>query len=398
MHTSTSKVNWLLFIGILLIAANLRAPITSVGVVLPTIQETLHLSHTEASIIAIIPLLAFAIISLFVARISHRYGMAHVLLAALLCILFGVSLRSITNSPSLYIGTLLIGVGIAFGNVLAPGVIKSKFPYHIGIMTAWYTVVMNIFGALSSYSAAPLLQHFNYNIALGAIGVVTLIAVIVWLPQLKHRDTQQQTTLANNVNVWKSPLSWRITLLMGGQSLIFYSLINWLPEFLLTYDIPVQRAGLYLSVLQLVIIPFTFVIPLYAVRLQSQVGLTAFAGALFTIGVLILMIFPQWAFASIIIIGVACGFAFGLVNTFFSLRAESGLTAAKLAGMSQAVGYLFACIGPLMFGLLHDLTHTWTWSLAILCVTAIAMMFIAAGAGRQTTIEATLGMSNNRTE
>lgn len=394
MNTSSSKVNWLLFAGVLLIAANLRAPITSVGVVLPTIQETLHLSHTEVSIIAIIPLLAFAVISLIVARISHRYGMARVLFVALLLIFVGVSLRSITNSTLLYVGTLLIGVGIAFGNVLAPGVIKSKFPYRIGIMTAWYTVVMNIFGALSSYSAAPLLHHFNYNIALGAIGVVTVIAIIVWVPQLRSHDTHAQATQTSHVNVWKSPLSWRITLLMGGQSLIFYSLINWLPEFLLTYDISVERAGLYLSILQLVIIPFTFVIPIYAVRLQSQVGLTAFAGALFTTGVLILMIFPQWAFISIIVIGIACGFAFGLVNTFFSLRAENGLTAAKLAGMSQAVGYLFACIGPLMFGLLHDLTGTWTWSLAILLVTAIAMMFIAAGAGRQTTIEATLGLSD----
>ncbi|MBA8772997.1 CynX/NimT family MFS transporter [Staphylococcus coagulans] len=390
MEQQTNRINWLLFIGIMLIAANLRAPITSVGVVLPTIKDTLNLTNTEVSFISIIPLLAFAIISSLVAKVSHRFGMERSLFFAMALIFIGVVIRSVTNVSLLYIGTILIGVGIAFGNVLAPGMIKSKFPMRIGIMTAYYTVVMNIFGALSSYGAAPLLKSFNYNIALGLIGVVTLIALIVWTFQLRNHEQQVTVDTTDAVNVWKSPLAWQITLLMGGQSLIFYSLINWLPEFLLSYDIPVTYAGLYLSILQLAIIPLTFVTPLYATKLRSQVIPTAFTGALFTIGILILMFSPHLALISLIIIGIALGIAFGLVNTFFSLRTESGLTAAKLAGMSQAVGYLFACIGPLFFGILHDVTGHWVSSLLILLLTAIAVMIIGARAGRNTTIEASL--------
>ncbi len=390
MEQQTNRINWLLFIGIMLIAANLRAPITSVGVVLPTIKDTLNLTNTEVSFISIIPLLAFAIISSLVAKVSHRFGMERSLFFAIALIFIGVIIRSVTNVSLLYIGTILIGVGIAFGNVLAPGMIKSKFPMRIGIMTAYYTVVMNIFGALSSYGAAPLLKSFNYNIALGLIGVVTLIALIVWTFQLRNHEQQVTVDTTDAVNVWKSPLAWQITLLMGGQSLIFYSLINWLPEFLLSYEIPVTYAGLYLSILQLAIIPLTFVTPLYATKLRSQVIPTAFTGALFTIGILILMFSPHLALLSLIIIGIALGIAFGLVNTFFSLRTESGLTAAKLAGMSQAVGYLFACIGPLFFGILHDVTGHWVFSLLILLLTAIAVMIIGARAGRNTTIEASL--------
>ncbi|PNZ12088.1 MFS transporter [Staphylococcus coagulans] len=390
MEQQTNRINWLLFIGIMLIAANLRAPITSVGVVLPTIKDTLNLTNTEVSFISIIPLLAFAIISSLVAKVSHRFGMERSLFFAIALIFIGVIMRSVTNVSLLYIGTILIGVGIAFGNVLAPGMIKSKFPMRIGIMTAYYTVVMNIFGALSSYGAAPLLKSFNYNIALGLIGVVTLIALIVWTFQLRNHEQQVTVDTTDAVNVWKSPLAWQITLLMGGQSLIFYSLINWLPEFLLSYEIPVTYAGLYLSILQLAIIPLTFVTPLYATKLRSQVIPTAFTGALFTIGILILMFSPHLALISLIIIGIALGIAFGLVNTFFSLRTESGLTAAKLAGMSQAVGYLFACIGPLFFGILHDVTGHWVFSLLILLLTAIAVMIIGARAGRNTTIEASL--------
>ncbi|UXS37187.1 MFS transporter [Staphylococcus delphini] len=386
MEQQSNRINWLLFIGIMLIAANLRAPITSVGVVLPAIKDTLNLSNTAVSFISIIPLLAFAIISSLVAKVSHRFGMARSLFIALLLILFGVILRSITEVSLLYIGTILIGVGIAFGNVLAPGMIKSKFPYRIGIMTGYYTVVMNIFGALSSYGAAPLLKNYNYNVTLGSIGIVSFIAVLVWTFQLRHHAAQKQVDLSDAVNVWKSPLAWQITLLMGGQSLIFYSLINWLPEFLLSYDIP-SRAGLYLSILQIAIIPFTFVTPIYAARLKNQVLPIAFTGVLFTVAILILMFAPRMALLSLILIGIALGIAFGLVNKLFSLRTESGLTAAKLAGMSQAVGYLFACIGPLFFGILHDWTGQWIVSLSVLLVTGLAIMTIGSRSGRNTLLK-----------
>ena len=142
----------------------------------------------------------------------------------------------------LYVGTILIGVGIAFGNVLTPGIIKMNFPLRIGIMTGYYTVVMNIFGSVSSYVTAPLVKHFNYD---RAISIVTFIGIITWSFQLNKHDTVNSSQTTTNINVWKSPLSWQITLLMGGQSMIFYSLINWLPEFLLSHGTPINEAGMY---------------------------------------------------------------------------------------------------------------------------------------------------------
>src|SRR5699024_12307544 len=88
-------------------------------------------------------------------------------------------LRAITGVSWLYIGTLLIGVGIAFGNVLTPGIIKMNFPLRIGIMTGYYTVTMNIFGSVSSYVTAPLVNSFNYNFLFCLIDVVYLIGNIL---------------------------------------------------------------------------------------------------------------------------------------------------------------------------------------------------------------------------
>lgn len=385
------KQSLILFIGILLIGASLRAPITSVGIALPSIKDTLNLSNTSVSLITIIPLLSFAVISLFAAKISHKFGLERTVFGALILICVGIALRAITGVSWLYVGTILIGVGIAFGNVLTPGIIKMNFPLRIGIMTGYYTVVMNIFGSVSSYVTAPLVKHFNYNIAISLIGIVTFIGIITWSFQLNKHDTVNSSQTTTNINVWKSPLSWQITLLMGGQSMIFYSLINWLPEFLLSHGTPINEAGIYLSILQLAIIPLTFVTPIFAEKMKNQVLITFVTGLLFVLGILMLMLQPNWAFLGIILIGVASGLAFGLVNTFFGLRTENGLTAAKLSGMSQSVGYLFAAIGPLLCGILHDATNSWNMSFGILLVTSIIIMIIGSRAGRNITIEQTLG-------
>lgn len=386
-YRTTKPFNWLLFIGILLVGANLRAPITSIGVALPDIKTDLAMSNSAVSVITVVPLLAFSVISLFAARTSNKMGLEKTIFLALCLIFIGVLVRSITDISWLYIGTVLIGIGIGFGNVLAPAMIKAKFPLHIGIMTGYYTVVMNVFGGLSSYGTAPLVKAFNYNIAISVIGIITLVTIIIWSFQLKGTQETATALPRKSVNVWKSPLAWQITILMGGQSLIFYSLINWLPAYLSHSGMTINEAGAYLSIMQIAIIPFTFITPIFATKMKSQFFLTFITGICFIVGVTIMLVAPHLAIISTILIGVAGGLAFGLVNTFFSLRTEHIQTSAKLSGMAQAVGYLVAAVGPLLFGILHDMTGKWTASLSILLITAIVITLFGSQAGRKRTIE-----------
>lgn len=144
------KIGLIMLFAVLLLAANLRAPLTSVSVLLPKIEAALHLTTFQISIFAILPLLPFSFASYFAVNVSKKLVLNTTILFALSLIIIGVIIRSITNIPSLFIGMLLIGIGIAFGNVLATVFIKVSFPLHLGIVTALYTVIMNIFGAISS--------------------------------------------------------------------------------------------------------------------------------------------------------------------------------------------------------------------------------------------------------
>src|SRR5699024_7262753 len=65
------------------------------------------MSNSAVSVITVVPLIAFAIISLFAAKTSYRFGLERTIFVALWLILIGVIVRSITGVSWLYIGTIL---------------------------------------------------------------------------------------------------------------------------------------------------------------------------------------------------------------------------------------------------------------------------------------------------
>lgn len=379
----------LLLVAVLLLSANLRAPLTSVGVLLPAINDDLQLSAFATSIIAILPLLAFSFASLFAAPVSTKIGLNRTIVYALIVITVGIIFRSLGSSALLFTGILLIGIGIAFGNVLAPVFIKVSFPLQVGIVTALYTVSMNIFGALSSAVSAPIAKATNYNISLAVIGIVTIITLIIWIIVLqKDKEVEAPHPIAMTSSIWRSPLAWQITLFMGGQSVIFYSLINFLPIILKEQHIPVEVTGGYLTVLQIAIIIFTFIIPMIAANMAHQVYLGCINGLLFIAGIAGMIYGDvKYMLVYILFIGVALGISFGLVNLFFSLKTEYTHTAKQLSGMAQSIGYLFAALSVLIFGVIHDYTHNWSHSLYFLLADALLMLIVGMLAGRKHTIE-----------
>lgn len=342
------------------------------------------------------PLLAFAIASLFAAKSGNSFGLERTIFCALILICLGLLTRSIANIYFLLIGTLMIGIGNAYGNVLTPAVIKGRFPRRIGIMTGLYTVIMNLCGALSSFITAPLLSHWHYSIVINLIFIVSISTLIVWIFQINHDQLKVRGMEKFTTNVWKSKVAWRITIFIGSQSLIFYSFLNWLPEYLKAKQVSLNTSGTYLTILQLCLIPMTFIIPIIVERMKQQQWVVFSSGLLFFIGTILILIDTHIVILGVILVGIASGISFGVVNTFFSLKTESSMTAAKLSGMSQSLGYLIAAIGPLFFGLLHDLTHSWFNSFLLLLVTGIIMMIFCTPAGKPLTIEKELNFKDKQ--
>src|SRR5699024_4474078 len=383
----------LLLAGILLIASNLRAPLTSVGSLIPAIRDSLGVSNTVIGTITTLPLIAFALISPISPKLANRFGMERTILFSMVILAVGIGLRSVTGVSTLFIGTALIGVAISFGNVLLPGLIKLTFPFRIGLLTGLYAVCMNIFGALASGVSVPLsnINMLGWQGALGIWIVLTLVAIGVWMPQAKHPTSLPDYDSGEEkekVNFWKSPTAWQITVFMGVQSLMFYTLLTWSPDILITKGFSSSDGGWILSVMQFALIPKTFVMPVIAGKMKNLMLLGMLTGLLFILGVPGLLQGRTIAvFISFILWGVACGSAFSLSMMFFTLRTKDAYAASDLSGMAQSIGYLLAAIGPVLFGSLYDLSGGWNMPLFVLLVGGAIILLCGLLAGRDKVID-----------
>ncbi len=146
----------LLIVGIMLIAANLRAALTSVGPLLEQIQQQLALSATAAGLINSLPLILFAILSPLTPTLAKRIGIERTLGLALALLICGIALRSLPQDAMLWPGSILIGAAIAFANVVLPTLVKRDFPHRAAAMIAAYAAVMSLVAAIASGLAVPL--------------------------------------------------------------------------------------------------------------------------------------------------------------------------------------------------------------------------------------------------
>ncbi|MED4531868.1 MFS transporter [Metabacillus fastidiosus] len=379
----------LLIIGIILIGANLRAPLTSVGPLVASIRDSLGISNTLAGTITTIPLLAFAVLSPFAPKLAQLFSMELTLFISLISLTIGITIRSFGGVETLFIGTVLIGSSIAIGNVLLPSFIKHNFAQNIGMITGIYAVSMNLCGAIGSGISIPIssLSGLGWPGALGCWGILSLLTIFFWLPQLRNQHKSikfvQRETKIQSTNLWRSKLAWNVTLFMGFQSLIFYTMITWLPEILEQKGLNTHEAGWMLSLMQLSMLPITFIVSILAGRLKNQQLLVVVPVVLLIVGLFGILygstlLIPLW----IIMIGIGVGFAFSLAMMFFSLRTQNTNEAAELSGMAQSLGYLLAATGPVLLGWLHDITHDWTVPLLMLVLASVIVFITGISAGK----------------
>lgn len=386
---------WLIVIGIIFTAANLRAPITSVGPLVGSIRENLHISNTLAGMITTLPLLAFAFCSPFVPKLSRRLGVEYTLLISIILLTLGIAIRSLAGVAALFIGTAILGIAISICNVLLPSLIKREFPKQIGVMTGAYSVSMNLFGAIASGISVPIAVELGlgWQGALGIWGILSLSSIFLWLPHLKHRKkiaaSVNKDSVSQHVNLWRSPLAWQVTMFMGLQSMIFYVIIAWLPEILVQQGVGSDQSGWMLSIMQLALLPFTFIVPVIAGRMSGQRLLVTVSSILLFSGTLgLLYSSSKMILLWIILLGIGGGFAFSLAMMFIGLRAANFHQATELSAMSQSIGYLLAAIGPTLFGYLHDITNSWFVPLLILVSASLLLFIFGMGAGRNQHITA----------
>jgi CP family cyanate transporter-like MFS transporter len=371
------------FIGVLLIAVNLRVSFVSVGPVLANISSDLGLSGAAAGFLTGLPLIAFAVFSPVAPRFAARLGLDRALWMSLLILALGIVLRSLAMPGSIWAGTALIGLAIAFLNVLVPSLVKRDFPTRVSRVTGSYTATQAAFAAVGAAVVVPVAQTSpaGWRLALGIWVGLALIAMAVLMPWLRrHRTRIVHGTAAETSyrSPWASALGWQVTIFMGLQSIAFYVLMAWLPTIEQSRGVPASTAGLHLSVFLLISV-FASLATGSILHRGSDQRLVSFTSAALTFVTFVgLALAPELVLLWVLLGAIGCGSLIVIALSLFSLRTVNYPQAASLSGMAQSVGYGLGAAGPVIFGGLRDLSGDWVLPLlltagvmAVLAVTGL---------------------------
>ncbi len=379
---------------VILVSSNLRSPITAVGPVLTEVSEALHLDNFQGSLLTSIPLIMFAGFSVLVSRFSQKLGINRFLFYALIILSFGLFLRVFGTVSTLYIGSILIGLGICIGNVITPGYIKNNFPKHIGLMTGIFAVAMNLTAAFASGYSIKIGEWTGYGWkgSLGIwliLGLLALLVIGLELLFTKTKDLSGELPAQHsNLNLFRSSQAWNISIFMGIQSLVYYSLISWLPAVLTDYGMVGNQPGWVLFVIQFAMIPITFVGPIIAHKMSNQKSMIVFLSVVMLLSVLMFTFLQdKYIYVSAVLLGLSNGLSFSLSILFFSMRTRSSSVAIKVSGLAQSVGYLVAAFGPPIFGKLHDWDPSWRMSFYFLAICIVIMFFFGLRAATNKYVE-----------
>ncbi|MBY0530670.1 MAG: MFS transporter [Xanthobacteraceae bacterium] len=378
--------SFLLVTAIFLISMNLRPAITGVGPLLEFIRADTGLSALLAGVLTSIPLAAFALMSPWAATIGGKLGMERAIFISLIVLAAGVLLRSVPSLIALYAGSILLAAAIAVGNVLVPGLIKRDFPDKVGLMTSVYATTLATFASLSSGISVPLAQNLpgGWRAALAVWFIPAIITALILLPQLKNAAKPLAQAGDKAVqSVWRSKLGWHVTLFMGLQSMSFYTVLSWLSSILQDQGYTPLAAGWIVALFPALGIPVGLVFPLMMSRFADQRSMSVLWSVIMLAGYVGMIFLPQFTVFWVIVSGIALGFCFPIALAFFALRASNTQQAAALSGMAQSVGYGIAAVGPVLFGAMHDWTHSWIAPLWLIAVCAVLQAIAGWYAGRK---------------
>ncbi|WP_026549510.1 MFS transporter [Arthrobacter sp. Br18] len=377
----------LAFVGVLLIAVNLRVSFVSVGPLLNDISTDLGLSSAGAGLLTGLPLIAFAVFSPVAPVFAARLGLDRALWISLLLLAAGIVLRSVPLTGSVWAGTGLIGVAIAFLNVLVPSLVKRDFPSRVSQVTGCYTAAQAAAAALGAALVVPIAQlpQAGWRVALGLWAGLALIALGALLPLLLRSNGQPQGSEEErqaSLSPWKSVLGWQVTLFMGLQSVAFYVLMAWLPSIEQGQGVSEAAAGTHLSIFLLVSVVASLATGALLHLLPDQRIIALSGSVLVLLTYAGLAIAPGLMMVWVITGALGCGSLIVIALSLFSLRTTHHSQAAALSGMAQAVGYALGAAGPVLFGVLRDWSGGWTLPLAVTACSMVPLCVTAVLAGR----------------
>jgi CP family cyanate transporter-like MFS transporter len=371
----------LAFAAILLAALNLRTAVTSVTPLLDLLGQTFGFGTTMTGVLGMLPTASFALFGVTTPMVARRIGLERTALLAMGLATVGLLLRSMAGGiGSLLFGSIVALAGMGIGNVVVPPLVKRYFANRVGTVSTLYITVLQIGTMMPALLAVPLAESAGWRVSLGIWSILALAAALPWMMLARRRphpdplDTAADPAAQPHGKVWRTPLGWGMTLMFGMTSLMTYSMFTWLPRIVVEAGATPGFGGIMVAIFAACGLLPSLTMPALAVRLRNPFPLVLIGFSAFLIAFAGLLFAPMkapWLWAILLGIGPS---TFPLALTLINLRTRTPAGSAALSGFMQGVGYAFSCLGPFLFGWLHEISGAWYLPFGFLVVCALILL------------------------
>jgi CP family cyanate transporter-like MFS transporter len=366
--------------AILLSSLSLRTAVTSLTPLLTRVQDSLGFNNLIIGVAGMMPTAMFALAGFVSPGLGRRFGLERVALVAAAATVVGIGGRSLVHDTTSFLalsGLALLGMGI--GNIVMPPLVMRYFSDRIAMMSTVYITCVQIGTMVPAAIAVPVADAANWQISLAAWAVIPFAAIGPWLWVLRHRRRDPNTNATTTADhrlpapVWRSPIAWGLAAMFGSTSLITYSMFTWIPKILSEAGASDGYGGLMVSLFSAVGFVTGLVAPTLCARMTNPYPVVIACAACFFGGFAGLLWAPMsGTLIWVILVGMGPT-TFPMSLTLINLRTRTGAGSAALSGFVQGVGYLWACAGPLFFGVLHDAVGGWGVPFLFLSVIVLVM-------------------------
>lgn len=372
----------LVLAAIVVSALTLRVAVTAFTPLATRIGADIGYSTAVVGIFGMIPTAMFALAGLLTPVFVRRFGLEGTALVAMLMTGIGSAVRALVpDTWELLVFSALALTGMGIGNVVIPPLVKRYFPDRLALLSSVYIVMVQLGTVVPALVAVPIAEAHGWRVSLGLWALLGFAAVLPWWGVLRDRRGHAKadtTALPAHERpagkVWRSPVAWGMAIMFGMTSLTTYSVFTWLPTIFTDAGASASFGGTMVGIFALVGLVAALSAPLIVGRVKNPFPVAIVCAVCYFVGFAGLLWAPMSApLVWVLLTGLGPS-TFPMALTLINLRTETPAGSAALSGFTQGVGYSVACIGPLLFGLLHSSTGAWELPSAFLLVSVFVML------------------------
>ncbi|MQA84172.1 MAG: MFS transporter [Streptosporangiales bacterium] len=355
-----------------LVGLNLRITVLALPPVLPAVRDAFALSQAALAALTTLPVLLLAAGAPVGSAIIARIGPYRALFLGLLVIASASALRGpLTHgSPGavmLFTLTFLMGLAIATIQPTLPALVHRWLERSAALGTATYMNGLLVGEMLAASLTLPLvlplvgvwrgvLVAWSLPAVFAALALLTLRGAAVRSGPVRRgvgpngRGTGKTGIWPN----WRSGSTWRLGLLQGGASVVYFTGNTFLPTYLHATDMP-GLVGPSLTALNTAQVPASLLLAVLPTAWVTSPLLAAALGVVTILGLALLLIAaPIPVLAGAAVIGFTSAVLLIIAFTLPVIVAAEDAHRAS-AGMFT-IGYGLAFLLPLLGGSLWDAT------------------------------------------